>query len=303
MSPSVESLSEHVTSENLPALNALKERLAQAEWKREILGALVKDVAKEFGLKMPKLAMPVRVLVTGEPQTPFVTPVTLMPLAPQVEDATAQLQVAQAFLDVPHTLQAYDAVRDESFTWELDPGLVATWLAVAAYEDGVQLDLSTPAVEAYLATLSGQMGAGRGLDPVQDAPRVKAALLAGETASVRVELPQTPGVTKLPLTALKASTEMVIPRAWKAQRSVGRKRSDVETPDGDAVSTVIRSCRLKSCSRKQNGHLGKLILIILSNGCESDQKYYWQWLVVQMVIERKYSKPQTHLEEYRGVHY
>jgi len=129
---------------------------------------------------VPLLASPENLLQSGYLK------LMLMPLAPHVEDATQQLQVAQAFLYVPHTLQAYDAVRDESFTWELDPGLLATWLAVAAYDDGVQLDLSTPAVEAYLATLSAQMGDGRDLDPVQDAPRVKAALLAGETATVRV---------------------------------------------------------------------------------------------------------------------
>lgn len=72
LAPSAELLSEHVTTENLPALHALKDKFAQADWKREMLGALVKDTAKEFGLKMPKIAMPVRVLVTGEPQTPAI---------------------------------------------------------------------------------------------------------------------------------------------------------------------------------------------------------------------------------------
>lgn len=72
LAPSPDLLSQHVTSENLPALHALKDRLAQSEWNRETLGALIKEVAKEFGLKMPKLAMPLRVLVTGEPQTPSI---------------------------------------------------------------------------------------------------------------------------------------------------------------------------------------------------------------------------------------
>jgi glutamyl-tRNA synthetase len=72
LAPSAELLSQHVTEENLDALHALKDRLAQIEWTREALGALVKDVAKEFSLKMPKLAMPLRVLVTGEPQTPSI---------------------------------------------------------------------------------------------------------------------------------------------------------------------------------------------------------------------------------------
>jgi glutamyl-tRNA synthetase len=72
MAPSPELLSQHVGSENLPALHALKARFAQSDWSRESLGALVKDVAKEFGLKMPRLAMPLRVLVTGEAQTPSI---------------------------------------------------------------------------------------------------------------------------------------------------------------------------------------------------------------------------------------
>jgi glutamyl-tRNA synthetase len=72
LAPTADLLSQHVTEENLDALHALKERLVQAEWKREALGALIKEVAKEFNLKMPKLAMPVRVLVTGEPQTPSI---------------------------------------------------------------------------------------------------------------------------------------------------------------------------------------------------------------------------------------
>ncbi len=72
LAPSADLLSQHVTEENLAALHALKDRLGSIDWTREALGALVKDVAKEFNLKMPKLAMPVRVLVTGEPQTPSI---------------------------------------------------------------------------------------------------------------------------------------------------------------------------------------------------------------------------------------
>ena len=72
LAPCADLLSQHVTEENLAALLALKDRLKQIEWTREALGALIKDVAKEFNLKMPKLAMPVRVLVTGEPQTPSI---------------------------------------------------------------------------------------------------------------------------------------------------------------------------------------------------------------------------------------
>jgi glutamyl-tRNA synthetase len=72
LDPSADLLSQQVSVENLTALHALKSRLEEVEWTREALGALVKDVAREFNLKMPRLAMPVRVLVTGEPQTPSI---------------------------------------------------------------------------------------------------------------------------------------------------------------------------------------------------------------------------------------
>ncbi|KAB2314091.1 glutamate--tRNA ligase [Betaproteobacteria bacterium SCN2] len=72
LAPSADLLSQHVSEENLAALHALKDRLADIDWTRESLGALIKEVAREYKLKMPRLAMPVRVLVTGEPQTPSI---------------------------------------------------------------------------------------------------------------------------------------------------------------------------------------------------------------------------------------
>jgi glutamyl-tRNA synthetase len=70
--PTRERLDPHLIPEAIPALKSLSERLAQTEWTRENLSALIKSVVSEFNLKMPKLAMPLRVLVTGEPQTPAI---------------------------------------------------------------------------------------------------------------------------------------------------------------------------------------------------------------------------------------
>ncbi len=42
------------------------------EWRREAIGAALKAVLAEFQLKMPKIAMPLRVMVTGEPQSPSI---------------------------------------------------------------------------------------------------------------------------------------------------------------------------------------------------------------------------------------
>ncbi|MCW5626203.1 MAG: glutamate--tRNA ligase [Burkholderiales bacterium] len=54
------------------AIDALRARLGDVEWNREAIGTTIKTVAKELGLKMPRLAMPLRVIVTGEAQTPAI---------------------------------------------------------------------------------------------------------------------------------------------------------------------------------------------------------------------------------------
>jgi glutamyl-tRNA synthetase len=48
----------------------LLEKLKTTSWDRKSLGAAVSEVVKASGLKMPELAMPARLLVTGRTQTP-----------------------------------------------------------------------------------------------------------------------------------------------------------------------------------------------------------------------------------------
>ena len=110
----------------------------------------------------------------------------LQPLQPTVTDATPQLQAAQAFLDTPHKIIAFDPIRNQSQTWDLERNLVGSWLAVSNQEGEIRLDLSTPAIEAYLAGLSAQISDGRRLEPAMEAHQVAAALLAGQTASIRL---------------------------------------------------------------------------------------------------------------------
>jgi glutamyl-tRNA synthetase len=70
--PTPELLAQHVTPEVLPALAELAARLATLTWERSAISAALKETLAAHGLKMPKLAMPVRVLVTGEAQTPAI---------------------------------------------------------------------------------------------------------------------------------------------------------------------------------------------------------------------------------------
>ncbi|OFZ95112.1 MAG: glutamate--tRNA ligase, partial [Betaproteobacteria bacterium RIFCSPLOWO2_02_67_12] len=68
--PSPAKLAELVTERTRPALKMLETRLADVGWERRTLGETVSGVLKSTGLKMPELAMPVRLLVTGRTQTP-----------------------------------------------------------------------------------------------------------------------------------------------------------------------------------------------------------------------------------------
>ena len=68
--PSHADMTAHVTDGVRPALVKLAAALAECEWHRASIAAAIKQVLAETGLKMPQLAMPVRVLVMGSPQTP-----------------------------------------------------------------------------------------------------------------------------------------------------------------------------------------------------------------------------------------
>jgi glutamyl-tRNA synthetase len=70
--PTPELLTQHVTPEVQPALRELAGKFESIAWERGAISAAFKETLAAHGLKMPKLAMPVRVLVTGEPQTPAI---------------------------------------------------------------------------------------------------------------------------------------------------------------------------------------------------------------------------------------
>ena len=68
--PSAKNLAELVNDRTRPALKMLQAKLAAAPWDRKSLAAAIAEVLKASGLKMPELAMPARLLVTGRTQTP-----------------------------------------------------------------------------------------------------------------------------------------------------------------------------------------------------------------------------------------
>ena len=70
--PAAELASQHLTDEARRALAAFAEGATSIEWTRESISALIKSVLANHGLKMPQLAIPLRVAVAGTTQTPAI---------------------------------------------------------------------------------------------------------------------------------------------------------------------------------------------------------------------------------------
>jgi glutamyl-tRNA synthetase len=70
VTPSEADLAQHVTPAIRPVLQALIEGLQVCEWDKAPISVVIKTVLQAHSLKMPQLAMPVRVLLLGTPQTP-----------------------------------------------------------------------------------------------------------------------------------------------------------------------------------------------------------------------------------------
>ena len=63
---------QHYTTDILPAMKALREKLAAADWNRPALSTAIKETITAQSLRMPKLAMPLRVMLTGMVHTPSI---------------------------------------------------------------------------------------------------------------------------------------------------------------------------------------------------------------------------------------
>ena len=63
-------LAQHLSAPVQAAITSLKSRLAACAWDKVSIAAALKETLAEHKLKMPQLATPVRVLLTGQTQTP-----------------------------------------------------------------------------------------------------------------------------------------------------------------------------------------------------------------------------------------
>jgi glutamyl-tRNA synthetase len=67
-----ELVAQHLTDAARLVLKDFAAQAATSEWTRAALSALIKSTLSAHGLKMPQLAIPLRVAVAGTPQTPAI---------------------------------------------------------------------------------------------------------------------------------------------------------------------------------------------------------------------------------------
>jgi len=72
LEPTEELKTQYFTAEAKPAILDLRNRLALIEWESNAIQGAIKGATTAHGLKLPKVAMPLRVMVTGEAQTPAI---------------------------------------------------------------------------------------------------------------------------------------------------------------------------------------------------------------------------------------
>ena len=78
--PAAALLAQHLTPESRPLLADFIAGLRDVVWEVHAINALIKQCISQHGVKMPKLAMPLRILLTGQAQTPSVDAlITLFP--------------------------------------------------------------------------------------------------------------------------------------------------------------------------------------------------------------------------------
>jgi glutamyl-tRNA synthetase len=70
--PDAALMTQHYTEAVKPAMAQFAERIKSVEWTKEAIAAMIKEVLAANGLKMPQLAMPLRLIVAGQLQTPAI---------------------------------------------------------------------------------------------------------------------------------------------------------------------------------------------------------------------------------------
>lgn len=92
--PDKDQITQHLSPEAVPALSTLADKFSLIDWNRQSIQEAIKAVVTDSGLKMPRIAMPLRLLVTGMTQTPSID-ATLELIGRETVIARLQQQLAK----------------------------------------------------------------------------------------------------------------------------------------------------------------------------------------------------------------
>lgn len=70
--PAADLLAQHLTEAARTALTTLRGKLVDVAWDKATLSATIKETCTAHGMKMPQVAIPLRVALLGQPQTPAI---------------------------------------------------------------------------------------------------------------------------------------------------------------------------------------------------------------------------------------
>ena len=182
-------------------------------------------------------ADPARVLMDGQLE------IVTRPVPAAVRDVSAAVDEANRLLTHTVTLEAYDPVRDQRFSWPIAPQVWSEWLrlsidptAPAAYSWALDQQIAA----AYLDTLEAEMGDGRTLSEEETPAALSAAIQAQQpTAAARVYHPESRHVVQSGETLSSIGYDTGIPYPWIQQANPGVESlsvgQEIVIPSPDAL--------------------------------------------------------------------
>jgi lipoprotein-anchoring transpeptidase ErfK/SrfK len=152
-------------------------------------------------------------------------PLAVRPVPAAVADVSAAVDEANRLLATTVTLEAYDPVRDQLYSWAVKPGVWGEWLRLTvdlAAADPFGWALDRQIGVAYLDTLEAELGDGRYLDEDATLTALSEAIQAQSgAATARVRYPERRHVVQSGETLSSIGFDYGIPYPWIQQLNSG----------------------------------------------------------------------------------
>lgn len=139
--------------------------------------------------------------------------VIIMPVLPRVIDASPVIAQAQALIETPASIYAYDAINDETILFTPALEILASWLKVIPGVNNKQpvLTLNDVLIGGYLDDISSRLSQGRFIKSIQYRTQVAESLIQGKPAVVTISHPATSYTVQPGDTLLKIGWELGFP--------------------------------------------------------------------------------------------